>query len=526
MKKFWIGLVVLVLLLGVALAATLTLGGPRILTELIVRGGAALGYQDVAVTVESVGPKRTVISEISAGPAPGLRAEGVLLEYDWRSLRALRATRVRIEDVRLHGRWNEDGMVFPALPPADDSGPLIAVPAWEALEVGKGAVALGGARGPVTVSFANFTASAPEGARLSAAGIASIDSQAPPIDADFDLVLDGDRLLGHANVHSRDGKLDLRAAFGDPGEGPGTFPTVAHAGELRMAGQVRVKAEEADLSPLTPEFSARGTVRFGTENQRLQISGKGLALDGFGMSLSGLQVALDLEQLVPPVGGAGQRISVDTAAMGVPLGGGDVRFGVRPNGVIDVEALDWKLHGGRLRSAAALDPNAESNALTLEVSGLDLARLSAGLGRDDLEITGVIDGTLPLRLEGDRIFAEEGRLIASEAGGVIRYRSGGGTPGEAPPESGTVGGMELVLDALENFHYRTLDVTIGGELTGELLLKLRIEGSNPDVYDGYPFQLNLNLEGPLADVIRGSQTGFRVQDAVEERFQKKRKEKR
>ena len=52
-----------------------------------------------------------------------------------------------------------------------------------------------------------------------------------------------------------------------------------------------------------------------------------------------------------------------------------------------------------------------------------------------------------------------------------------------------------------------------------MILHLTLEGSNPDVYDGYPFQLNMNLEGPLADIVQGSTTGFRIQDAVEERFQ-------
>lgn len=517
----------LVLLLAALLAATAALGGPRILAALIVRAGTALGYQEVAVDVDRVGLQRTVLAAISAGPAPGLRAEGVILEYDWRSLARARLRRVRIENARLNGSWNEDGMVFPALPPARE-GPWIAVPAWEQLEVGKGAVALGGARGPVTLSFADFEAQAPPGERLSAKGIASIDSQAPPIDAEFDLVLDGPRLLGSARVHSRDGKLDLRAAFGDPGEDPGRFPAMDDPGELRLDGQVTVKAKEADLSPVAPAFTANGTVRFASEGGRLQVRSDGLDLSVLGLSVGGLAVSLDLEQLLPPVGGSGQRLSVDTARMGVPLGGGSVRFAVRPSGVVEIEALDWRLHGGTLHTAAAIDPNADENALALAVEQVDLASLIAGLGREDLDMTGRVSGSLPLRLAGDRIFADGGRLMAIGDGGVIRYRPGGEAPAaDAPaqPKSGSVGGMGLVLDALRNFHYRTLEVGVQGELTGEMDLQLKIEGSNPDVYDGYPFQINLNLEGPLADVVRGSQTGFRVQDAVEERFQKRREKR-
>lgn len=523
MRKWWIGSAVALVLLALAVAAVAVFGGPRILAGLIRRSAATLGYQDVRVEVASVGPYRTVLPAISAGPEPGLQAEDVTLEYDWRSLVALRVHRVAIGAVRLHGDWNEDGMVFPALPEAEAGGPLIAVPAWEVLSVASGAVVLGGARGPVTVSFADFEASAPPGHRLTAKGRASIDSPAAPIDADFDLALDDDRVHGFAQVRSRDGKLDLRGDFGAVGEGPGVFPTVESPGQLRLSGRIRVKADEADLSPFAPAFTADGTVTFGTDHGRLQIRGDGLDLTTAGISLAGLDVALDLDQLAPPVGGRGQRIAVDTARMGVDLGGGTVRFGVRPNGVIDVESLEWSLHGGRLHTAAALDLSAEENAATLGVSELDIGRLVAGLGRDDLEVTGIVSGDLALRVAGDRIFADGGRLTASEAGGVIRYRPGGpGDPADAgPPESGAVGGMELVLDALENFHYRTLEVGVTGELTGEMNLKLSIEGSNPEVYDGYPFQINLNLEGPVADVVRGSQTGFRIQDAIEERFRQR-----
>jgi hypothetical protein len=85
----------------------------------------------------------------------------------------------------------------------------------------------------------------------------------------------------------------------------------------------------------------------------------------------------------------------------------------------------------------------------------------------------------------------------------------------------SVQGLDLALRALEDFRYRTLRVEVGGEITGEMTLAIRVEGSNPEVYDGYPIQLNLNLEGPLAAVVQGSTTGFRVQDAVEKRFQER-----
>lgn len=522
MKKLLIALAVMLLLATLALGLAARLGGPRLLAHAIRSVGAGLGYQEIEVTVSEVGLRRTVLAAISAGPAPGLRASDVTLEYGPRSLLRGRVHTVRIGSAALHGVWNHDGMVFDALPPPSD-GPWLAVPAWQHLVVDEGRVVLRGTRGPVTVSFARFSADAASGARLEARGIASIDSQAAPLDADFELVVDDDRLLGNARVKSRDGSLLLRGDFGAPGEGPGTFPTVAGPEELVIEGRIQLKADEADLSPFAPSFTAKGSVDLRSHGDRLRIRSDGLDLELLGLSLSDVAMSVDLTQLRPAAAPAGQRVSIGAARAGVPIGGGSLRFGLRDSAVLEIEALDWQLHGGTLRAQGAIDLDAEENRLTIGVQALDLGSLVASLERPDLSITGILSGELPLRVAGDRIFAESGRLSASEAGGVIHYgQKAPGLEDEGPPAKGSVGGVDLVLDALENFQYRTLEAQVDGELTGEMNLKVKLEGSNPDVYDGYPFQLNLNLEGPLADVVRGGTTGFRVQDAVEKRFQKRR----
>jgi len=471
------------------------------------------------------------LARVSLGPAPGLVATDVRVTWTPRHLLVARVASIEVGSATLHGVWSEDGIAFPVLPPAEP-GPWLAVPVWDRFVLAAGRLELGGTHGPLRVHARDVDLGAPPGERLRARGTAWVEREPSRLRAEADLVIDGDRVSGSASLHSADGRLDVAADLGAPGPAPGRFPDVGSAKELEFAGRIRVKADEADLSPLTPSLSADGHVDFRLKDGRLRVRGDSLAVAGFGMFLDGLDFAVELDQLSPPAARPGQTISVDALQLGMDMGGGALRFAVERGGVVEIESLDWRFQGGELTAAGRYDAFAENNALTLGVTRIDLAKLVADLGRADLAVTGHLSGTLPLRIEGDRIFADGGRLSAGEEGGVIRYQAGGlPPPGLGPepkerPASGSVGGVDLVLDALRNFHYRTLEVDVSGELTGEMVLGLKIEGSNPDVYDGYPFQLNLNLEGPLADVIAGGATGFRVQDAVEKRFQGKRGEGR
>ena len=77
-------------------------------------------------------------------------------------------------------------------------------------------------------------------------------------------------------------------------------------------------------------------------------------------------------------------IAIGAARAGVSIGGGSVRFGLRESGVVDIESIDWRLHGGELHAAGSIDPSAEENRLVVSIEDLDLAELAEQ--RDDDEI--------------------------------------------------------------------------------------------------------------------------------------------
>jgi hypothetical protein len=432
--------------------------------------------------------------------------------------------------------WNEDGIAFPALGAGTDararpaeaegaeaegaeaeaSGP-VGLP-FDRLEVARARVALGGAHGPMALVLSDATLDAPLGARARLRTRLNLERGPGALSGEIDAVLDGPHLAGSAHVRSQDGSFDLRLDLGAPGRPPGRPPELAGLEALELAGRVEIAAKEAKLAPIVEELTAQGALDVRLAGGRLRARGEGITFTSSGFEVGGLGLSLDLSQLSPPAAPPGQTVSIETLRAGLDLGGGTLRFGLRPDGVLLIEPMDWRFHGGRLSSVARVDPSAERNELLVGVGEVDLASLVAALGRADLQATGRVSGELPLRIEGGRIFADGGRLTASEEGGLIRY----GTARE--PGSGGQG-LGLVLDALANFHYRRLEIGVDGELTGELKLAIRLEGSNPDVYEGYPFQVNLNLDGPLADLVKGSTIGFKIQDAVEKRLQE-REEKR
>jgi hypothetical protein len=123
-------------------------------------------------------------------------------------------------------------------------------------------------------------------------------------------------------------------------------------------------------------------------------------------------------------------------------------------------------------------------------------------------------GTLPITVAGAEATIENGELV-SDRPGWVRYR-----PGQAPAAFQAGGeNVNLLLQALENFRYETLRLTIDGRTDAEMDVGLHIAGANPELYDGYPIEFNLNLEGALANVLRSGLAGYQIPDRIRERMQ-------
>ncbi len=152
----------------------------------------------------------------------------------------------------------------------------------------------------------------------------------------------------------------------------------------------------------------------------------------------------------------------------------------------------------------------------IAVSALELERMLELYPQEGLYGSGVLGGALPLKINGDQLSIHNGQLISQGEGGVIRYRP---TPeimlmGQQNP------GIQLALDALTDFRFNLLDLTLDYAASGDAVMRARLKGRNPDWQQGRAVDLNLNIEENLLDLLRTLRLTDSVTDAIDRRFRR------
>lgn len=230
------------------------------------------------------------------------------------------------------------------------------------------------------------------------------------------------------------------------------------------------------------------------------------------ITLSGVDGTVRMSNFAPPRMPAGQRLSIGAAEFGPLFRNGSVTFGLQPGNTLAVSELGFNWAGGQVSAEPfSFDIDNIDTEVTLQARGVSLEEILLEFPVEDLSATGILDGTLPTRLQGDAIFVDNGRL-QTRGPGVIRY---------APQDAGTVDeqGLQIFFDAVRNFHYERVAVTLDGDSIGDLALGLEIVGNNPDLYGGYPIDLNVNVSGDLADILRQSVRVLSIGDEAREFFE-------
>ena len=145
---------------------------------------------------------------------------------------------------------------------------------------------------------------------------------------------------------------------------------------------------------------------------------------------------------------------------------------------------------------------AESNAATVGVKSVSLARLLELLGTDNVSGTGIMSGSIPVRFGRAGFAIDNGRLTA-QSEGVLHVRLGSARATlEAQGEA-----MRLMVEALEDFRYTVFEIEIDRPIASDLSLKIRLEGMNPKVLDGHPFRFNISLTGDIEPLLAALKAG-------------------
>lgn len=139
---------------------------------------------------------------------------------------------------------------------------------------------------------------------------------------------------------------------------------------------------------------------------------------------------------------------------------------------------------------------AKTNQLEFRFEEVDVQRLFEVVGLEGASGTGHLSGAIPVAVQSGAVAIHEGKLIGQA--GLLRLRS------EAAANLLAGGGesAQLLLDALQNFQYDQLTLTAEKSFDGESVIRLHLEGRNPDVLEGRRFRINLNLTGNLDRLTR------------------------
>lgn len=183
---------------------------------------------------------------------------------------------------------------------------------------------------------------------------------------------------------------------------------------------------------------------------------------------------------------------------------------------VDLKDVSAQTLGGRVSSPRInFDPARPSTRFTLKVDGVQLDRLLQLEQQPGLEGSGVLDGNIPITLNGKTVTIHEGHVAVRPPGGVIRFAPLDETRQmlvQAKPE------MELVLRALENFRYDVLRATVNYREDGTLSLETRLEGKNPDMTESPPVHFNLNVEENIPALLQSVQVVKDIEQRLEKAF--------
>jgi hypothetical protein len=291
-----------------------------------------------------------------------------------------------------------------------------------------------------------------------------------------------------ASLTGKTGKLDMPAT--ELGEGgadllrliPGLAASVS-----KLSGTLALSLA-ADWSGATA--TSRGSIT---------LQDVGATTPNF--TLEGLSTTVSLTSLSPLATADSQVLTMKRLLAGVPLTDGKVTFGLDRHNKLNIADAHWSIAGGTLGTYdQQLDLYGPNQNLGLVVKGVELAQLLTLVNVNGLSAEGTVEGAIPLRRTKDIIRIEHG-VLQTSAAGVLRYDPAD-TPSFLQGQPGE--GTAILRDALKDFRYRQLSLTIDGDLGGEEQIKLKLSGANPTLYGGLPVALNVNLSGALDSIARTS----------------------
>jgi hypothetical protein len=288
------------------------------------------------------------------------------------------------------------------------------------------------------------------------------------------------------------------------------------------SGCAQLASGEAVTQPLGLSCLAFGVV----SNVRGTVTGTGrIDWDERGVSSRGRfsSESLDFAAAFGPVHGASgtieftdllglttapnQRLRVASINPGIEVTNGEVGIELRNGEVLAITGASWPFMGGTLtmRPVELNIGASEARRYVLEVEGFDAARFVEYMELGNFSARGIFDGTVPLVFDASGNGRVEGGLLVSRPpGGNVSY------VGELTYEDlGTMANMAFA--ALRSLDYKHMRVAMEGDLTGEIVTRVRFDGVTQGegaerniatrAIAGLPIRFDVNIRAPFYSLI-------------------------
>jgi hypothetical protein len=196
-------------------------------------------------------------------------------------------------------------------------------------------------------------------------------------------------------------------------------------------------------------------------------------------------------------------VSLDSVALAGGLKVQQIRADLRFAGEDDlgVENLRAELFDGLLSMENLRFVQGRVEKTQARLSRIDFERLLEFVDVDGLEGTGTLEMTLPLGSDETGLYVRDGSFNATAPGRLAYSKEG-------------LASSNIGMQALENFHYTDLSGTVNYQPDGSYDIVVRLEGSNPDLYDGHPIVFTLNISGSLPELFEALFITGNFEDAI------------
>jgi hypothetical protein len=233
--------------------------------------------------------------------------------------------------------------------------------------------------------------------------------------------------------------------------------------------------------------------------------------------VTGLKGEIHFTDLLGLVTAPGQTVHVAEINPGIAVTDGVIRYHLLPGLKLAVESGSWPFAGGTLTLEPTVMDFGQPVArhMRFRVDGLDAAAFIQQLEFKNLAVTGKFDGVLPMVFDASGGRIEGGELRVRPEGGTLSY------VGDVTNANlGTI--ARIAFDALKSMRYRSLVSDLNGSLDGEIVSRVRFDGTNNapvgerkkggllgrilSPITRLPFRFNITITAPFRGLVNSAQT--------------------